>query len=81
MYLEGQIILPRTEADVERFDAELAAAKEVGVTILRTVMLGGRRYENFNSAVVGGVRQKQLAKHVGRANCQETRCEVGAGES
>ena len=50
MYLEGQISLPRTEADVERFDAELAAAKEVGVTILRTVMLGGRRYENFNSA-------------------------------
>ena len=50
MYLEGQISLPRTEADVERFDAELAAAKEVEVTILRTVMLGGRRYENFNSA-------------------------------
>ena len=50
MYLEGQISLPRTEADVERFDAEVAAAKEIGVTILRTVMLGGRRYENFNSA-------------------------------
>ena len=50
MYLEGQISLPRTEADVERFDAELAAAKEVEVTILRTVMLGGRRYENLNSA-------------------------------
>ena len=48
MYLEGQISLPRTEADVERFDAEVAAAKEIGVTILRTVMLGGRRYENFN---------------------------------
>lgn len=47
MYLEGQIRLPKDESDVERFDAHVAAAKEAGVTILRTVMLGGRRYENF----------------------------------
>ncbi len=50
MFLEGQISLPRTEADVARFNAEVAAAKEAGVSILRTVMLGGRRYENFNTA-------------------------------
>ena len=50
MYLEGQIGLPRNENDVARFDAEIAAAKEAGVTIIRTVMLSGRRYENFNSA-------------------------------
>ena len=50
MFLEGQVSLPRSEADAERFEAELAAAKEAGVSILRTVMLGGRRYENFNTA-------------------------------
>lgn len=50
MFLEGQISLPRTESDVARFNAEMGAAKEVGVSILRTVMLGGRRYENFNTA-------------------------------
>jgi len=47
LYLEGQIALPKDEADVARFDREVATAREAGVGIIRTVMLGGRRYENF----------------------------------
>lgn len=49
MYLEGQVRLPKDENDVERFEAHVAAAKEAGVEILRTVMLGGRRYETFKT--------------------------------
>lgn len=49
MYLEGQISLPRDEADAARFDREVARAKEGGVGIMRCVMLGGRRYENFTT--------------------------------
>jgi 3-oxoisoapionate decarboxylase len=47
LYLEGQIALPQDEADTLRFDHEVATAKEAGIGIIRTVMLGGRRYENF----------------------------------
>jgi sugar phosphate isomerase/epimerase len=49
MYLEGQIGLPKDEGDLDRFDAQVAAAKESGVEILRTVMLSGRRYETFET--------------------------------
>ena len=49
MYLEGQISLPKDDKDVERFDAHVAAAKEAGVGILRSVMLSGRRYETFKT--------------------------------
>lgn len=47
--LEGQIGLPKNEGDVARFEASVRAAKEAGATILRTVCLGGRRYENFDT--------------------------------
>lgn len=49
MFLEGQIGLPRKDGDIERFESEIKAAKEAGATIVRTVMLGGRRYENFKT--------------------------------
>ncbi len=49
MYLEGQIGLPRKDSDVGRFESEIKAAKEAGATIVRTVMLGGRRYETFKT--------------------------------
>ena len=47
LYLEGQIALPKDEADAERFEREVATAKEAGIGISRAVMLGGRRYESF----------------------------------
>jgi sugar phosphate isomerase/epimerase len=49
MYLEGIVSLPRDQADVERFEAEIRTAKRVGAGVVRTVMLSGRRYETFHS--------------------------------
>ena len=49
LYIEGSIGLPKNEADVPRFEAQLVYAKEAGAKILRTVCLSGRRYENFHS--------------------------------
>ena len=49
MFLEGQIGLPKKDGDVNRFESEIKAAKEAGATIIRTVMLGRRRYENFKT--------------------------------
>jgi sugar phosphate isomerase/epimerase len=50
MYLEGIVALPRNEADVERFEAEIRSAKRAGAEVVRTVMLMGRRYETFATA-------------------------------
>ncbi len=50
MYLEGSIRLPKDRADCERFTAEVRSAREVGAKVLRTVLFGGRRYEQFASA-------------------------------
>jgi sugar phosphate isomerase/epimerase len=50
MYLEGSIRMPRDKADAERFEQEMRTAKEAGATVVRTVMLGGRRYETFKKA-------------------------------
>jgi sugar phosphate isomerase/epimerase len=50
LYLEGSIAPPKDEADADRFEAEVRAAKDAGADVLRTVMLGGRRYEVFKTA-------------------------------
>src|SRR5580765_1758888 len=50
MYFEGQASLPQQSSDVDRFDGEIHAAKEAGAEVVRTAMLGGRRYETFDSA-------------------------------
>lgn len=50
MYLEGSIRLPRAASKVETFEREVRAAKDCGATVLRTVLLGGRRYETFRAA-------------------------------
>ena len=47
MYLEGIVSLPRDQADLVRFEAEIRTAKRAGVQVVRTVMLSGRRYETF----------------------------------
>ena len=49
IHLEGQIGLPHKDADLSRFEADLRAAREAGATVLRTVCLGGRRYESFQT--------------------------------
>ena len=50
MYLEGIIALPRDEADRDRFEAEVRTAAQAGASVVRTVMLSGRRYETFATA-------------------------------
>ena len=49
LYLEGSIGLPKSQEDLDRFEKEVMASKEAGAIILRTVCLGGRRYENFKT--------------------------------
>jgi sugar phosphate isomerase/epimerase len=49
MYLEGSIGLPKKPEDVSLFEQEVKNAREAGIQILRTVSLGGRRYETFQS--------------------------------
>lgn len=48
-YLEGQISLPKSDDEIERFEREVKNAKEAGASILRAVCLSGRRYETFES--------------------------------
>src|SRR5262249_46619410 len=43
MYLEGSVRLPQDKGDVERFAAEVRTAQELGVTVLRSGILSGRR--------------------------------------
>ncbi|MEQ8790707.1 MAG: sugar phosphate isomerase/epimerase family protein [Pirellulaceae bacterium] len=50
MFVEGSIRLPADADDVKRFDEEVRFAKACGATVLRTVMLSGRRYETFSTA-------------------------------
>jgi sugar phosphate isomerase/epimerase len=49
MFLEGSLRCPREKGDVARFAAEVHAGKEAGARVLRTVMLGSRRYETFRT--------------------------------
>ena len=70
LYVEGIVRLPRDAADVERFTNEVRTAKSCGATVLRTVLLSGRRYEVFDSAAAfrqfaeTGRRSLLLAKTV-----------------
>lgn len=48
LYLEGQIGLPKDQADAARFEADLGSLREAGGRIARVVVLGGRRYEDFD---------------------------------
>src|SRR4051794_18617918 len=49
MYLEAQASLPADEAGLDRFSGEVKTARAAGATVMRTAMLGGRRYETFKS--------------------------------
>jgi sugar phosphate isomerase/epimerase len=48
MFYEGVVGLPDPKAP-ERFEREVAAAKEAGAVCLRTACLSGRRYETFRT--------------------------------
>jgi sugar phosphate isomerase/epimerase len=49
MHIEGIVALPRDQADLDRFEAEVQTAQQSGAGIIRTVTLSGRRYETFDS--------------------------------
>ncbi|OIN58420.1 sugar phosphate isomerase/epimerase family protein [Arsenicibacter rosenii] len=59
MYLEGSIGMPKKAEDVPAFEQDVQRAREAGVQVLRTVSLGGRRYETFKT--LGEFRQFQQA--------------------
>ncbi|GAB4018733.1 hypothetical protein GCM10028773_19370 [Spirosoma koreense] len=50
LYLEGSISIPKTAAEVPKFEQDVINAKEAGATVLRTVCSAGRRYEAYHSA-------------------------------
>ena len=50
MYFEGQVSLPKSESDLERFTADIRLGKEAGAEVVRAAALSGRRYETFDSA-------------------------------
>jgi sugar phosphate isomerase/epimerase len=50
MHVEGIVRAPADEKDAERFEAEVRTAAACGAEIVRTAMLGGRRYETFTKA-------------------------------
>lgn len=47
--IDGIVNPPKDEADFARFEAEIRTASEVGVQAVRTVVMPGRRYEQFKS--------------------------------
>jgi sugar phosphate isomerase/epimerase len=48
-FIQGIAGLPFEEKDADRFDAELRTACEAGASVVRTVMMPGRRYEQFKT--------------------------------
>ncbi|MFM1879168.1 MAG: hypothetical protein RLZZ241_2034 [Bacteroidota bacterium] len=50
LFLEGSVRLPKDDADLARFETEIAAAAQIGIDVIRTVCLSGRRYETFKTA-------------------------------
>lgn len=45
--LESTVSLPQNEAEASKFDAQLRTLQELGVTVARTVVFPGRRYEDL----------------------------------
>jgi sugar phosphate isomerase/epimerase len=49
MYIEASLTMPRAETDLDRFEASVRLAKDAGAALARTVIMPGRRYEQFKS--------------------------------
>jgi sugar phosphate isomerase/epimerase len=70
LFLDGIVSPPRDGADVARFEAEIETAAAVGALAVRTVVMPGRRYEQFKSmqefrdAAAQAERVLRLAKPV-----------------
>lgn len=49
MYIEGIVNAPKQTSDLDRFEAEMKSAAEVGARAVRSTIFTGRRYEFFKS--------------------------------
>ncbi len=49
LFIEAIVQPPQDNRDLERFEAEIMTARDVGVPAVRTVIMPGRRYERFAS--------------------------------
>jgi sugar phosphate isomerase/epimerase len=58
LFIDGIVNPPKDEADLARFEAEIRSAAEVGVQAVRTVVMPGRRYEQFTS--LAEVREAEM---------------------
>ena len=67
LFVEASIMPPRDDSQVDRFESELKTAKAAGVTVARTVLFPGRRYEQFNSAEDFARATKQAYAAIERA--------------
>lgn len=50
VFFEGQLGVPKDDADLARFETEVKTIRAAGSTVARTAMLGTRRYESLKSA-------------------------------
>jgi sugar phosphate isomerase/epimerase len=48
-YYEGELRLPKSEADLAAFETEVRQTREAGATVARAVFTNGRRYEAFST--------------------------------
>ena len=67
MYVEGQVSVPKSDADAAKFEAELVAAKAAGASVVRGAMLSGRRYETFDTLEAFKAFAAESWKALGRA--------------
>ena len=50
LFIDGIVFPPKDDTDTSRFEAEIRTAAEVGALAVRTVVMPGRRYEQFKSS-------------------------------
>lgn len=69
---------PKDDGDLARFEAEIRTAAKVGVQAVRTVVMPGRRYEQFKSltkvreAEAKALRMLELVAPIGYASAYQT---------
>jgi sugar phosphate isomerase/epimerase len=81
LFVEGIVAPPKVDvsADADRFAAELSTAAACGADVVRTVMLGGRRYEVFAKAGDWTAFAKSAARAIRIAEPLARRAKVRLG--
>jgi 3-oxoisoapionate decarboxylase len=64
---EGQATLPEPGESQDRFLAELNTAKQAGATLVRTIILGTRRYESLDSRAAWDAFRRRAEKTLAAA--------------